>query len=138
MHVGFTGTQRAMTPEQAAKVVALLANLDATDAHHGDCIGADAGFHAICAGLGLRIHIHPPTKHKKRAFCQGAASVAEAKDYLVRNRDIVDAADSLIAALGGKSEYRSGEWATVRYARSLKRRIYLVFPDGSVQEGDRQ
>jgi hypothetical protein len=108
--------------------------INATDAHHGDCIGADADFHALCLDLGLRVHIHPPVNDKKRAFCQGAASMAEPKDYLQRNHNIVDASCLLIAAPSGTSELRrSGEWATIRYARKLGRTIWFVFPDGSVR-----
>ena len=134
LHVGFTGTQKGMTENQAARVRSLLVELGATDAHHGDCIGADADFHAMCLELGLRVHIHPPANDTKRAFCQGAVSTATPREYLTRNRDIVDASHVLIAApRGAKEQRRSGTWATIRNARTAGKPLHLVFPDGSVQ-----
>jgi hypothetical protein len=45
----------------------------------------------------------------------------------------VDASQLLVAAPSGTTELRrSGEWATIRYARKLGRAIWLVFPDGTV------
>lgn len=48
-----------------------------------------------------------------------------AKPYLERNKDIAnEGIDGLIAAPSGwVEELRSGTWATVRYARKLKRTI---------------
>jgi hypothetical protein len=134
MHVGLTGAQQPMTLEQQAHVRSILLEINATDTHHGDCIGADADFHAICLDPALRVHIHPPVKDKKRAFRQGAASMAEPKEYLRRNHDLVEASQVLVAAPSGTAELRrSGEWATIRYARKLGRTLWLVFPDGSVR-----
>lgn len=102
-------------------------------AHHGDCVGADAEFHALCAALKIPIHIHPPADASNRSYCQGAASVAKEKDFLMRNRDIVNASDVLLAAPRSEHEVqRSGIWATVRYARKAARHVFLILPDGSV------
>ena len=54
-----------------------------------------------------------------------------AKDYLVRNHDIVDVCDVLVATPGQKEEQiRSGTWATIRYARKIRKQIIIVYPDG--------
>jgi hypothetical protein len=56
-----------------------------------------------------------------------------AKPYLSRNKDIVLETELLIATPGEEEEQiRSGTWSTVRYARSLKRMINIVLPDGRV------
>jgi hypothetical protein len=70
--------------------------------------------------------------------CTVAAQAAPEGEHLVRDHDIVDAADVLIAMPEGMKEYlRSGTWATVRSTRKRGKRIILVYPDGSqaVEDG---
>jgi hypothetical protein len=131
MKIGFTGTQVGLTAPQREKLRAVLAARSG-ELHHGDCIGADAEAHAIAAELGYRIHIHPPESGGKRAWCTGHSSEPP-QHYLDRNRAIVDAADALIATPKGPEELRSGTWSTIRYARSRRRPIYVIWPDGRGQ-----
>jgi hypothetical protein len=101
--------------------------------HHGDCVGADAEFHEISRALGIAVHIHPPTKNGKRAFCAHADIVRPVQDYLKRNRDIVDSCSVLLAAPNAdKEKLRSGTWATVRYARKLGKKIFILLPAGEI------
>lgn len=107
------------------------------EVHHGCCDGSDAEFHAIAYDAGCRIHGHPPTNPVYRAALTFRLTdiVHPEKPYLERNRDIVSATEALIAAPGEAVEQlRSGTWSTVRYARSIGRRVYVVLPDGSVTE----
>ena len=127
MIIGFTGTQRAITTDQFDRLVTLLEDLKPTQAHHGDCIGADSVFHEICLELKIPVVIHPPIENSKRAFCHGAKELRAAQQYLVRNHDIVDASDELIAVPGEKTEQlRSGTWATYRYAKKIGKTVYLI------------
>jgi hypothetical protein len=60
--VGFTGTSCGMTEFQREAVAAALREVgDVGEAHHGDCLGADAEFHALCGELGTPVVIHPPS-----------------------------------------------------------------------------
>ncbi len=120
MKIGFTGTQIGMSQRQKDRLRWVIA--DASEFHHGDCIGADAEAHEIALGLGLKIVIHPPLLESKRAFCKGAFQVLDPKEYLDRNRDIVDCCQILIAAPRNmKEELRSGTWSTIRYAKKTKK-----------------
>ena len=131
MKTGFTGTQLGMTAAQKRIVETFLRN-SRGEFQHGDCIGADEEAHEIALGFGFLIILHPPTNRTKRAFCD-AAIERMAKPYLSRNKDIVLETDQLIAAPGEEEEHiRSGTWSTVRFARSLKRTINIVLPDGRV------
>lgn len=127
MKIGFTGTQIGITNKQALALEKQLA--EATEFHHGDCIGADASAHEIAKKLEIDIYIYPPINNRKRAFCTGSFSTYPPKDYIERNHDIVDNCDVLIACpKSNVEETRSGTWATVRYARRIKRPVIILKP----------
>jgi hypothetical protein len=133
MKIGFTGTQDGITPPQFDLLVEVLQELhEVTEAHHGDCIGADREFSVIvdCIFGTGKIHVHPPTDNKKRAFVR-SDTIYNPFPFLVRNKNIVNATDILIACPKGMNEeVRSGTWATIRYARKQKGVIVILWPDG--------
>lgn len=131
-HIGFTGTQKGLTPPQAQSLQNVLHSFDGGCLHHGDCVGADAEAHAMARGHGFSVWLHPPTDDSKRAFC--AADEAEAPlPYLKRNRKIVDSTSMLIATPSGmRMKLRSGTWATVRYALAQNKLVWVIFPDGTL------
>ena len=105
----------------------------ADEAHHGDCVGADYTFHAICLEEKIPVIIHPPINESKRAFCKEAQLILPAKEYLVRNHDIVDACDVLFVCPRTETEQRrSGTWATWRYAKKQNKEICLILPNGDI------
>ena len=137
--IGFTGTQTGMTKKQRLKLVITLRRFSkgvkATgfEFHHGDCVGADEQAHTIAKLEGGYIITHPPKDPKKRAFCKGADEVRPRKDYLPRNRDIVnEGKDLLLAAPKEKSEPDSqragGTWYTIRYGRKVGRKVIILKP----------
>lgn len=108
--------------------------------HHGDAVGADADAHQIATEHGVEIHVHPGPDPAHRAFCTGAV-VHAPKEFMARNKDVVDGSDYLVAAPAvPEAEARqSGTWRTVRYARAAKVPITIIWPDGTVEVegGDR-
>jgi hypothetical protein len=139
--IGFTGTRKGVTKVQHDVLrEELLTGFGAEiqAAHHGDCVGADADFDAICAELGVHRTAWPGYNayHQwpNRAFCK-ADQVMTIKPYKTRDRLIVlKGVDGLIACPGGmKEELRSGTWMTVRMARNMLRTIHIIYPDGSIQ-----
>lgn len=144
IEVGFTGTQLGMTEAQKKTVRYLLELVkeghgEEIVAHHGDCIGSDAEFDSIARELGFYVVIHPPSNSSKRAYCGAPDETEEgtawrdAKPYLERNHDIVDETSRLIATpKSAVMEIRSGTWATVRYARSVGKKVFIVEPDGKI------
>lgn len=125
-----------MTPEQKESVILFLESRAPETVHHGDCIGADAEFHRLvlfCLPQ-VRVVIHPPKISTKRAFCPGGHEVRPKKDYLVRNVDIVEESEELLAIPKDfEEEQRSGTWYTVRQARKRNKRVSIIFPDGSIK-----
>lgn len=114
----------------------ILERDDATDLHHGDCIGADEEIDDIARRAGYRMHLHVPEKTVKQARClvrSGHDVIYPPRPYLVRNHDIVDAVGTMIATPGEETEQRfSGTWSTVRYTRKQGVPLFIVFPDGTV------
>jgi hypothetical protein len=126
--VGFTGTRKGMSERQKKKLVEIFKSIrdygDEIIFHHGDCDGADCEADAIARKFDAEIHIHPPNNPKNRAFCfqEGDTRYPE-KPYLVRDRDIVNAANIMLAAPKDhtREEFRgSGTWASYRYAKTRR------------------
>lgn len=147
MNVGFTGTREGMTGWQEAHLAFTLQVIQVADSHteteffpqfhHGDCVGADAEADKIVRGIGgfWRI-IHPPIEEYHRAHCPVTvdSTLLEPEEYLVRNKDIVDQTDWLIAAPKTKKRFvRSGTWSTVRYAESQGKRVLILHRDGTFE-----
>lgn len=131
MIYGFTGTSRGMTTAQ--RLTCLILFTDATIFHHGGCIGSDAEAHAICLTLHISAHVHPCNIPSMRALLQEPFTIYPPRAPLKRNHDIVDNTSTLIATPRTTYEVlRSGTWATIRYARKMKRKIIIVGIDGKV------
>lgn len=130
-HIGFTGTQKGMTPNQLSVVRFYLDPEKYLWFHHGDCIGADAQAHQAARRKGLKVYLHPPDNSSKRAFCYFDKQ-DDLYPYIDRNKNIVLCSDLMLAAPGEMAEQlRSGTWATIRYARRTKTPLIIVYPDGS-------
>lgn len=121
MKVGFTGTQKGMSARQVREFLVVLEDLKPKEFHHGDCIGADSEAHELVRKYfpKVAIHIHPPLNMNKRGWNMDAKRIYDSKEYLQRNKDIVNQTDVLVAAPAGPETLRSGTWSTVRYARRL-------------------
>jgi hypothetical protein len=134
--IGFTGTRQGMTDEQKLMVMDMLTQLEPAQVFHGDCTGADADFDYICKGLGIIREIYPGTDSyglsPTRAYCD-AEIQHPSLPYLVRDKIIAEkGVDGLMACPKSvHEERRSGTWATVRYARKLGRRVWILYPGGS-------
>lgn len=126
--IGFTGTRQGMNKKQVGQLGMLLSHLQRNikEVHHGDYVGADAQFDTYVVSRNIPRIVHPPINLAQRAFCKAELVLPE-KDFLDRNKDIVNACNILIAApLEGNEQVRSGTWSTIRYARKLNREIIIL------------
>jgi len=129
--VGFTGTREGMTEAQKATVLKILRHYGAVEAHHGDCVGADADFDKLARQVDAVVIVHPPEDSRLRAYCETAVVYPE-RPYLDRNRDIADLCELLIATPKESShKHKGGTWYTINYARSQNRGVIIVWPSGS-------
>lgn len=127
MKVGITATQEGLTVMQHKRLHMLLHHLKVIELRHGDCIGGDSQAHDIAENMKLRIVIHPPINSNKRAFREGI--ILPEKEYLSRNKDIVNAVDYMIALPKEREEVlRSGTWSTIRYAKKINKPLYIIYP----------
>jgi hypothetical protein len=121
-----------MTSAQIELVGMLL--VTATEAHHGDCVGADEEFHDLARRAGVPVVLHPPKAGRWRAYCEGAVRVLAPADNLKRNEDIVRASELLVGAPKENEEPEAsrgqGTWSCIRYARNQNRAHTIVWPDG--------
>jgi hypothetical protein len=138
MKVGFTGTRKETSCDQHSALCRFVQTFtNVTEWHHGACVGADAESVGVAwahAKTARRI-AHPPSKVGlvSREALDLSDVVLPPLPYLERNHAIVEAADILIACPKGPEQWQgSGTWATVRYARKLKKPIVIIWPDGKV------
>lgn len=131
LRYGFTGTRHGMT---AAQLNWLRHTLPAgAPLHHGGCVGSDAQAH-VCALDGEGgVTVHPPANPALRMPFDDRAVWLGEKDYLDRDRDIVDATDLLLATPDGPERPKSGTWYTVRYAVASGKPVHICYPDGTVE-----
>lgn len=151
LHVGFTGTRDGMTERQKEEVFGWLATKVVKRAHHGDCVGADAQFHAACIEEEIPVEIHPPDDDRLRAFCEGAELVNNPLPFLERNKAIIrelamdeDNDSVLLVAPSELFEPEpargQGTWSTVRHTRAVVEagyeiKILVVWPNGDTSDG---
>lgn len=136
-NLGFTGTRNGLTEAQKRSLGNFLKETFDFDsdfnAHHGGCDGADKEFHNIVSAFTHKIIVHPGNIQQASNFRSACYFLHHPKDYLKRNKDIVNESDLLIVGANGfKEESRSGTWMTYRYAKSKKKPILIIYPDGSI------
>jgi hypothetical protein len=122
-----------MTEAQRLAVKELLGKLAITHFHHGAAIGADEQASFLARDLGLKVTALPGDIAADRSDAAHRDFDNPPEPPLARNKKLVDFTHLLIAAPDGP-ERRSGTWSTVNHARSKKKPIYLVMPDGRVIE----
>ena len=139
MIVGITGTRNDITEEQRKLLQDYLADEGISTIQHGACTGADAEAHMIALDLEKDVIVHPPVD--KQYYYEQVESdrddprvtVYAARDFLVRNRRIVDTSDVMVALPDSVQRLRSGTWYTIRYTRRMRKPLLLFFPDGRVE-----
>ncbi len=135
--IGVTGTRKGQSSVQlinASGVLRQYRKQGAVWMHHGDCAGSDDEMAQSWKSFGGKLHSHPPKNQSHRAYVKSDAQEAE-RNYLDRNRDIVDASTVVIATPAEMVEQqRGGTWSTVRYARMKGKRLLIVLPDGSLRK----
>lgn len=141
MKIGFTGTRFGMTEAQRAAVSRLLFEPDATEFHHGACVGSDEQAAVLVANTYDWIYIiaHPgrsasggTNEHLSQIAIDVSDEVRDTDTHFARNRAIVDETDRLIATPRDmNSQSKGGTWYTINYAAKHGKPTTIVWPDGS-------
>jgi hypothetical protein len=136
MNIGFTGTRNGMTEKQKLAFAGFIEDVGtAFMFHHGDCVGADDEAATIVHESGWgSITVHPPTDRRLAASNPYGTFTLEAKPYLTRNRDIVDACEFLVVVpKETEHQSRGGTWYTHDYAEKKRKTTVIIWPDGTVE-----
>lgn len=137
MRVGFTGSKQGVTSAQLHSLRGWLLANTVDEFHHGCCVGADTYANAIAYEYGLAVVFHPPIDMSQASdLREFPGTWRKPLPYMARNRAIVDECELLIAMPGMSDEerLRSGTWATVRYARRMRRPVVRLLRMGGWQE----
>ena len=128
MKVGITGTREGMTDWQAREVYKILAELNGTEFHHGDCKGVDVQAASIAKVLGYKIVCYPPKLTEEQGF-YGGDIVHKPAGYLERDRAIVDSCDILIVVPKQMQwQPKGGTWYTHDYAVKKNKPFNIIWP----------
>lgn len=141
MKIGFTAPREGLTHYQKMEIISLLRDLQPKEVHLGLCRGGDEEIHNIVtAGLsapeGLvdcKIIGHPPV-NKKDYVHKECYEMRPDKEYLDRNKDIVDETYLLVGCPKGEEVLRSGTWSTIRYARKQGKEVIIIPPNFAEKE----
>lgn len=145
MIVGFTGTREGCTDLQLAWLYTLLENDNVTEVHHGACVGADYQVHMAALAACRHVHVWPPTNPRYVAgYClshevpsPAVVTVHPAMPYLHRDREIVRAAQYLIALPKQDEQpdraYWGGTWYTVNFAERVNKQVVVCYPNGRIE-----
>jgi hypothetical protein len=133
LRMGFTGSRCGMTARQRSTFLELIGKLTPAELHVGDCVGSDTDAYNIVKSYDPEIPIigHVPTNRNLSSHLLYDREMPP-YDYLRRNRNIVDGSDYLVATPESTETQRSGTWYTIRYARKLKRKLYIIMRDGDI------
>lgn len=136
---GFTGTREPPTGKQKDRAIGILLARQFMEFHQGCCVGSDEmAAETVVRKLDRPIlHAHPPKD--KKLLSRRAVDLSDvlwpAKEYLARDRDIVESCGVLVATPRTmEEEQRSGTWATIRMARKKRRYLIIIWPDGTITE----
>jgi len=136
MKVGFTGSREGMSDSQKKRVKELLEeNVENTPIslnqfHYGDYIGADDEAHLMAKELKYDTHCHGPKSFDNRKLNHGDINYKETECnflLLVKYTNLLIATPNSIESENEKS----GVWCTVRNAKSLNKKIHIIYPDGT-------
>lgn len=136
MILGFTGTREM--PTRAQRRFIMLRVADASELHHGCCVGSDYVAHRSALWQCVStIILHPPVDQRLMVplgnlLTRGGIHVMNPKQYHTRNRDIVDESDAVIATPDGPRRPHSGTWYTIDYARGCGKPVVVCLPDGTI------
>lgn len=133
MIFGFTGSRHGITHQQKEAVIWCL--LEASQFHHGDCIGADEQAQALARNLSVDCYAYPGLMDRYWAKTEGNLVVCDRQPELERDRKIAAVCDQLLACPATYTEEaRSGTWATCRYGHAAGKPVIVVYPDGTVDK----
>lgn len=141
MNVGITASRNGPTDYQMCLIEGLLLYDNVEVFRHGSCKGGDVAVARLIRKLFPKCYIiaHPGPKDNPFYESSGVDDeILPNKEFLERNRDIVNNIDKLYALPEGPETLRSGTWSTVRYAKKINKQVCIISPDGGIGQIDKR
>ena len=140
MKIGITGTRNGFSDKQKETFLKYLEEHNllktVTEFHQGNCIGVDVEAARIFyEKTDAVIHAHLPEKKGLLGTTKYNHVNCKPKNYLARNRDIVNSSD-IMFAIPREMKHQSfgGTWYTHDYSLKQTKKTITIFPDGSLLE----
>ena len=134
MIIGFTGTRQGMTDDQLDTLYAwfMFCKDQIDEAHFGLCRGSDAQFyHLLLAVKPSVVIVGHPCNLVDQQVNLPCDYMRPTKDPLVRNHDMVDEVESMLATPATmRNVLRSGTYSCLRYAANKNRDLNIILPNG--------
>lgn len=137
----FSGTRNGMTESQLRACENILKALQPARVRHGGCHGADREFHVIARDYPRYIH---PGDRGQQLWAVKEGFLVPTRDFVFeptenhiqRDKLMIDLSTHVLATPKGVVEQMrgSGTWVSIRYAKKLKRPLFVVWPDGVVSD----
>lgn len=129
MIIGITATREGLSQRQKGLFEFIMQLSKPEFVRHGDCVGGDADCYKIARANGIATIAHPPKNDKLRAYTKDNFESYPVKDYLVRNRDIVNMSDLLIGFPLSRFKKTGGTWSTIKFAKSIGKPVVYMCGD---------
>ena len=137
-HIGATSTREGLAKSQFSSIHSWLFESSSSigKLHHGVCIGGDEEINDMARMLDIWTTGHPPTNTMYMSRCI-VDEMLEPKDFLNRDRDIVNVSRALLVAPKQnerpKTTRGSGTWYTHDYAVGHEVPTIIFWPDGRIE-----
>lgn len=136
--IGFTGSREGPTKDQRDVWEYMSDGLEGVLMHNGCALGADR-YVITHAGSGWSAVFWPANQDGLNwATDIGSPALVHGTTHAIRpplerNRYIVNASEGMIAMpITMEEQRRSGTWATIRYARNVKKPVLVIGPNGQI------
>lgn len=133
-----TGTRKGMTLHQHNTFVSMLKADRPSLIVHGAALGADSDVHRKAILYNIPCDIYPASgvpSNIDNLNIRAIDIIHEAAPPLERNKTMVKAGTHVVAFPKLMvEELRSGTWAAIRYAKTARKPLTIVWPDGTIDE----
>ena len=131
MNIGITGTREGLSITQRESLINILSKYNhvGTQLHTGCCVGVDTQVAELVLEIRydkIRLIGHPPIKKHNQGATDMYDMLLPEKNYLERDRIIVNSTAMLIACPLNLTTQKGGTWYTINYAQKKNKPVIIL------------